>query len=303
LEPGGVDRVGVGDQVLEPVVGNLGDLDERSGVLLGGTVAHPGPPALEYVVAIQVVADAHDEWEAEPLAVGRGQLAEGLAVLLAQLRQAVAALVGHRVLAGRAIEDLLAGQVRVAAHQVPLLPLGRPEQRLLERDPKVLRVLERALSVGVANHPVRPLEESSEGGLKLVLGHVVDLAEPDRAGGRRPSDRSAPVGADVVEDDVEQDGTDAAEGDPAAEEDLCPVGDRGGDVGLGGDEHGQPDRRRHDDDVAVVVEVDPGEGLDAHDRDGCEHRQGCATEHWSRDPGDHGGRLWQQAQDDHDRAG
>ena len=42
---------------------------------------------------------------------------------------------------------------------------------------------------------------------------------------------------------------------------------------------GQPDRRRHDHDVAVIVEVDPAEHLEAHDGHGGEHGDGRATEH------------------------
>ncbi len=75
------------------------------------------------------------------------------------------------------------------------------------------------------------------------------------------------------------------------------------DVGLRGDEHGQTDTRRDDHDVAVVVEVDPREGLEADDRDRREHRQRRAAQNGVRDARDDGTRLRHQPDEDHEHAG
>ena len=65
-------------------------------------------------------------------------------------------------------------------------------------------------------------------------------------------------------------------------------------IGLHGDEHGQAEAGADDDDVAVVVEVDPGQGLDADDGHGGEHRQGGAAEHRRRHAGDQRAGLGDQ---------
>ena len=56
--------------------------------------------------------------------------------------------------------------------------------------------------------------------------------------------------------------------------------------GTRGHVHRQAEAGRDDDDVAVVVEVHPRQGLDADDRDGREHRHGGAAEHRVRDARD-----------------
>ena len=103
--------------------------------------------------------------------------------------------------------------------------------------------------------------------------------------------------------DVEHDRGQAAQGDAAAEDDLGPARDGLRDLRLRGHEHRQADAGRHDHHVAVVVEVDLGQGLEADDGHGGEHRDRGAAEHGVRDAGDDRAGLGDQAEQHHDHAG
>jgi hypothetical protein len=85
------------------MVGDVGNLDECRGALLGGGVVHAGPAGVEDVLAVRVVVHTHDEREGKPVMVCLRQLAERVLIFLTELVQAGCALVGKEVLAGGSV--------------------------------------------------------------------------------------------------------------------------------------------------------------------------------------------------------
>lgn len=288
--PRGVDRVGVGDQHVEAVAGDLGDLDEGGLALLHRGVVEALVALRDQRLDVLHVTHAGDQRHVEPRAVGVGQPVDLQLFLLGQVGQAVHALLLRRVGPARTLLHLASAEVGVGRDQLVLLRGVGGEQRLLERVPQVTGVAERALVVRPLDHPVGPLEQPAEGRDELLTLHLVDLVEADQVA-RLARDGRTDVLADVVEDEVEDDRGQAAQRDARSEQDLGPVGHRLRHARLHRDVDGQADRGRDDDDVAVVVEVDARQGLEADDGDRGEHRERRAPQHRVGDAGDERSRL------------
>ena len=250
-----------------------------------------------------LVAHGHDQREAESVPVGLGQRRQLLVLRLGEPGQPKHRLVGLGVLALLAHGHRHRPEIGVGADELRLLLRGGREQRLLEGPAQVLGVGERAPGVGPLDHPVRALEQPGEGAHELLRRHVVHLVQPHQASAGCAGHGRAAALADVVEHQVEPDRGDAAQGDPAAQDDLRPFRHRLGHVGLGGHVHGQAHAGGHDDHVAVVVEVHPGQGLEADHGHRGEHGQRGPAEHRVRDAGHDRRRLRQQPEDDHDHPG
>ena len=88
-----MDRVGVGEEVVEPVSGDLRDLEQRGGVLLVLAVAQPLAALLDDPVERVRVPDRDDQRETEPLAVRRGDRLQFVPFRLGQEGQALGGLV------------------------------------------------------------------------------------------------------------------------------------------------------------------------------------------------------------------
>src|SRR6476661_11294877 len=199
--PGGGDRVSPRQQVVEPVRGDPGDLDERGGVLLLRRVLEPLTALGDDLVERVAVAYGHDQREPELLAVGRGQLAELLVLLVAQDRQAQGGLVAHRARAGITRGDGRGAEVRVRRDELALLLVGRGEEGLLEGATQVAGVLERPAIPGSLHRPRRALVDRAEGVREVLAAHLVDLVEGDFVSGPASNGRAA-VAAHMVEDEV-----------------------------------------------------------------------------------------------------
>jgi hypothetical protein len=75
-----MNRIGVGKEVVEPIAGDLRDLEQCGGVLLVLAVAQPLAALLDDPVERLRVPDRDDQREAEPLPVGLGDLRQLVAV-------------------------------------------------------------------------------------------------------------------------------------------------------------------------------------------------------------------------------
>ena len=103
-------------------VGDLGDLDQRGGVLLGRRVVQPLPAPVERSGrTTSAVAHRDDEREAEPVAVGRGQRGQLLVLLLGEAVSPSADWSSQRVSpSGR--RPRCAAEVRVGVDQLRAAP-------------------------------------------------------------------------------------------------------------------------------------------------------------------------------------
>ena len=84
----------------------------------------------------------------------------------------------------------------------------------------------RAVVIGAFGDPLRTLEQPAEGCHELVAGHLVDLVQSEDTVTRRAGNGWPEVLTDVVEDEVQHNGGDAAQRDSAAQDDLGPLGNR-----------------------------------------------------------------------------
>src|SRR5215216_1888172 len=293
------------DDIEQAQVGDLGDLDQGGGLLGGGGVLQPGVAGAQDRL-LGVLAHGHHQREAELLPVGVVEGVEGAVLVAAEPVQAGDRLVDHRLGGQPALAGGHPGQVRVLADELQLA-LGRGlEEHVVEGLAQVVDVLEGPGGIGLLGDPGWPLEQRPEGLHELGPVHLVDLVDGEdlvALGDRQDlGDQVAPAPPDV-EDQVEDDGADAAQGDAAGDDGLHRLGEVGHDRRVDGRGHGEAEADGQDDHVALVVEVDPAHGLDADHGHGPEQGEAGPAEHRRRDRGHDGPDLGDQADEDHEQPG
>ena len=198
--------------------------------LLRGRVLQPlhGPGGCGRRVA---VAHGHDQREAELLAVGRGQLDQLLVLLVAQDGQAQGGLVATES-APASPRRPVGAEVRVRRDQFALLFVGRARRAASWKAARRSWVsVERPAVPGPLHRPGRALEQRAERLAERPRGSSAltsSSGSTPSPGGRRRPGRGP---ADVVEDEVQQDRDEAAQGDAGAEDDPRPFRHRLGDGG------------------------------------------------------------------------
>lgn len=109
-------------------------------------------------------------------------------------------------------------------------------------------------------------------------------------------------GADDVEGQVQEDRGDAGGGYSALEDQAYGLGELIVELRDGGGDDAERQAHGHDDEVAGLGEVHPGERLDTGGRDRPEEDEPRAAEHRQRDGGDKAPELGKQTEQDQDSA-